>query len=278
MVRQDPLWVRRLLIGLGVLFVFFMLVLPLVTVITTSLSSGVAFYAKAITTQYVRQALWLTVVMMLAAVMVSSVFGLCAAYAIGKFDFRGKRILMTLIDIPFSVSPVIAGLAFILVFGRIGWGYDFIMQINDWSGTDWRVVFALPGVLLATVFVTLPFVFREVMAVMHVQGRDEEEAAVLMGADGWTVFRRITFPRIKWAFWYGVILCAARALGEFGAVSALSKARGSTFTLPLEIDALYMSGSADGVVAAFAASSVLVILAVLLLILRAYTERKAKHR
>lgn len=278
MVRQDPLWVRRLLIGLGVLFVFFMLVLPLVTVITTSLSSGVAFYAKAITTQYVRQALWLTVVMMLAAVMVSSVFGLCAAYAIGKFDFRGKRILMTLIDIPFSVSPVIAGLAFILVFGRIGWGYDFIMQINDWLGTDWRVVFALPGVLLATVFVTLPFVFREVMAVMHVQGRDEEEAAVLMGADGWTVFRRITFPRIKWAFWYGVILCAARALGEFGAVSALSKARGSTFTLPLEIDALYMSGSADGVVAAFAASSVLVILAVLLLILRAYTERKAKHR
>lgn len=278
MVRQDPLWVRRLLIGLGVLFVFFMLVLPLVTVITTSLSSGVAFYAKAITTQYVRQALWLTVVMMLAAVMVSSVFGLCAAYAIGKFDFRGKRILMTLIDIPFSVSPVIAGLAFILVFGRIGWGYDFIMQINDWLGTDWRIVFALPGVLLATVFVTLPFVFREVMAVMHVQGRDEEEAAVLMGADGWTVFRRITFPRIKWAFWYGVILCAARALGEFGAVSALSKARGSTFTLPLEIDALYMSGSADGVVAAFAASSVLVILAVLLLILRAYTERKAKHR
>ena len=278
MVRQDPAWVRRLLIGLGVLFVFFMLVLPLVTVITTSLSSGLAFYAKAITTSYVLHALWLTVVMTLAAVLVSSIFGLCAAYAIGKFDFRGKRVLMTLIDIPFSVSPVIAGLAFILVFGRIGWGYDFIMKINDFLGTDWRVVFALPGVLLATVFVTLPFVFREVMAVMHVQGRDEEEAAVLMGADGWTVFRRITFPRIKWAFWYGVILCAARALGEFGAVSALSKARGSTFTLPLEIDALYMSGSADGVVAAFAASSVLVILAVLLLILRAYTVRKAKHR
>ncbi len=278
MVRQDPQWVRWLLISLGVLFVFFMLVLPLVTVITTALSSGVAFYAKAITTQYVLHAVWLTVVMTLAAVIVSSVFGLCAAYAIGKFDFRGKRILMTLIDIPFSVSPVIAGLAFILVFGRIGWGYDFIMAINDWLGTDWRVVFALPGVLLATVFVTLPFVFREVMAVMHVQGCDEEEAAVLMGADGWTVFRRITFPRIKWAFWYGVILCAARALGEFGAISAVSKARGSTFTLPLEIDALYMSGSAEGVVAAFAASSVLVMLAVLLLIFRAYTERKAKHR
>lgn len=278
MVRQDPQWVRWLLISLGVLFVFFMLVLPLVTVITTALSSGVAFYAKAITTQYVLHAVWLTVVMTLAAVIASSVFGLCAAYAIGKFDFRGKRILMTLIDIPFSVSPVIAGLAFILVFGRIGWGYDFIMAINDWLGTDWRVVFALPGVLLATVFVTLPFVFREVMAVMHVQGRDEEEAAVLMGADGWTVFRRITFPRIKWAFWYGVILCAARALGEFGAISAVSKARGSTFTLPLEIDALYMSGSAEGVVAAFAASSVLVMLAVLLLIFRAYTERKAKQR
>lgn len=278
MVRQDPQWVRWLLISLGVLFVAFMLVLPLVTVITTALSSGVAFYAKAITTQYVLHAVWLTVVMTLAAVIVSSVFGLCAAYTIGKFDFRGKRILMTLIDIPFSVSPVIAGLAFILVFGRIGWGYDFIMAINDWLGTDWRVVFALPGVLLATVFVTLPFVFREVMAVMHVQGRDEEEAAVLMGADGWTVFRRITFPRIKWAFWYGVILCAARALGEFGAISAVSKARGSTFTLPLEIDALYMSGSAEGVVAAFAASSVLVMLAVLLLIFRAYTERKAKQR
>lgn len=265
------------LITLGFIFVILMLVFPLVTVIISSLAQGWGFYLKAITTPYVLSALGLTLLAALVAVAVSGFFGLCAAYCIGKFDFKGKQFLMTLIDVPFSISPVIAGLAFIMVFGRIGWGYGILDTINQWLGTNWRVVFALPGVFLATIFVTLPFVFREVIAIMHTRGREEEEAAVLMGASGLTVFWKVTFPQIKWAFLYGVLLCAARALGEFGAVAALSKARGSTFTLPLEIDALYMSGSATGVTAAFAASSLLVLMSVLLLLLRAYVEHRVGH-
>lgn len=275
-MKQSKL-VEYSLITLGFLFVILMLVFPLVTVVVSSLAQGWDFYIKAITTPYVLSALGLTLVAALVAVVVSGLFGLCAAYSIGKFDFKGKQFLMTLIDVPFSISPVIAGLAFIMVFGRIGWGYGILDSLNQWLGTHWRVVFALPGVFLATIFVTLPFVFREVIGVMHTRGREEEEAAVLMGASGMTVFWKITFPQIKWGFLYGVLLCAARALGEFGAVAALSKARGSTFTLPLEIDALYMSGSATGVTAAFAASSVLVILSILLLVLRAYVEHRVGH-
>lgn len=275
-MKQSKL-VEYSLITLGFLFVILMLVFPLVTVVVSSLAQGWDFYIKAITTPYVLSALGLTLVAALVAVVVSGLFGLCAAYSIGKFDFKGKQFSMTLIDVPFSISPVIAGLAFIMVFGRIGWGYGILDSLNQWLGTNWRVVFALPGVFLATIFVTLPFVFREVIGVMHTRGREEEEAAVLMGASGMTVFWKITFPQIKWGFLYGVLLCAARALGEFGAVAALSKARGSTFTLPLEIDALYMSGSATGVTAAFAASSVLVILSILLLVLRAYVEHRVGH-
>lgn len=276
-MKQSKL-VEYSLISLGFLFVILMLVFPLVTVVASSLAQGWDFYIKAITTPYVVSALGLTLVAALVAVLVSGLFGLCAAYSIGKFDFKGKQVLMTLIDVPFSISPVIAGLAFIMVFGRIGWGYGILDSINQWLGTNWRVVFALPGVFLATIFVTLPFVFREVIGVMHTRGREEEEAAVLMGASGMTVFWKITFPQIKWGFLYGVLLCAARALGEFGAVAAVSKVRGSTFTLPLEIDALYMSGSATGVTAAFAASSILVILSILLLILRAYVEHRVGHK
>lgn len=265
------------LITIGALFVILMLVMPLVTVLISSFQQGMAFFVKAITTKYVISALGLTLGAALVAVIVSSIFGLCAAYGIGKFDFKGKQVLMTLIDVPFSVSPVIAGLAFIMVFGRIGWGYEIIDTLNQWLGTNWRVVFAIPGVLLATIFVTLPFVFREVIAVMHTHGREEEEAAVLMGASGFTVFWKVTFPQIKWGFLYGVLLCSARALGEFGAVSALSKARGSTFTLPLEIDALYLSATSDSITAAFAASSLLVFLSVCLLLLRAYVEHRMGH-
>lgn len=147
--------------------------------------------------------------------------------------------MTTLVDIPFSISPVIAGLAFIMTFGRMGWATDYIEVLGDWLGTDIQIVFALPGVVLATIFITFPFVFREILPVLHTSGRDEEEAAALMGASGWTIFFKITLPQIKWALLYGIILCTARALGEFGAVSALSKTRGETFTLPLEIDALY---------------------------------------
>ena len=197
---KQSKWVKNTLITLGFIFVILMLVFPLVTVIISSLAQGWGFYLKAITTPYVLSALGLTLLAALVAVAVSGFFGLCAAYCIGKFDFKGKQFLMTLIDVPFSISPVIAGLAFIMVFGRIGWGYGILDTINQWLGTNWRVVFALPGVFLATIFVTLPFVFREVIAIMHTRGREEEEAAVLMGASGLTVFWKVTFPQIKWAF------------------------------------------------------------------------------
>ena len=182
------------------------------------------------------------------------------------------------LDIPFSISPVIAGLAFIMTFGRLGWASGIIDSINTAFGTNIKIVFAIPGVVLATIFVTFPFVSREIIPVLNTVGKDEEEAAALMGAGGLYIFRKITFPHIKWALVYGIILCTARALGEFGAVHALSKTRGETFTLPLEIDALYMSGSADSITAAFAASSLLVVIAVIVLILRNVLEYRAKNK
>ena len=172
------------------------------------------------------------------------------------------------------IATVIAGLAFIMTFGRMGWIGQWIEVLNDYLGTDIQIVFAVPGVILATIFVTFPFVFREIIPVLHTQGRDEEEAAALMGAKGKTIFFRITLPQIKWALLYGIVLCTARALGEFGAVSAMSKLRGETFTLPLEIDALYQSGSTDAITAAFAVSSLLVLLAVGVLLLRGFFEAK----
>ena len=205
-------------------------------------------------------------------VIVNTIFGVIAAWLLTKFTFRGQHVLSTLIDIPFSISPVIAGLAFIMTFGSLGWASGIIDSINNALGTNIRIVFAIPGVVLATIFVTLQFVSREIVPVLNSVGRDEEEAAALMGAKGFTIFRRVTFPHIKWALLYGVILCTARALGEFGAVSALSKTRGKTFTLPLEIDALYMSGSADSITAAFAASSLLVVIALIVLVLRNILE------
>lgn len=266
------------LITIGVLFIVVMLILPLISVIYNSLAEGWAFYFEALSTKYVISALKITLLATVIAVIVNTFFGIMAAWAITKFSFRGKHILTTLIDIPFSISPVIAGLAFIMTFGRMGWASDYIDAISLALGTDIQIVFAIPGVILATIFVTFPFVFREVIPVLTSQGKDEEEAAALMGASGLKIFFKITLPQIKWALLYGIILCTARALGEFGAVSALSKTRGETFTLPLEIDALYMSGTANSITAAFAVSSLLVLIAIVVLLLRNFVEYKANKR
>jgi sulfate transport system permease protein len=267
--------IKWVLISVSVLFMAIMLVLPLVSVIVNSLSLGIPFYFKSLQTEFALSALKVTLLAAFIAVFVNTFFGIVAAWLITKFSFKGKQVLAALIDIPFSISPVIAGLAFLMTFGRLGWANSYINQINQFLGLDIKIVFALPGVVLATIFVTFPFVSREIIPVLHAQGTDEEEAAALMGASGFYIFRKITFPHIKWALLYGVILCTARALGEFGAVNALSKARGKTFTLPLEIDALYLAGSSDSITAAFAVSSILVIMAVIVIVARNILEYQA---
>lgn len=259
---------KIILITISALFMIVMLVLPLFSVITNSLSEGFKFYVSSISTEYVRSALFVTILATLVAVSINTFFGIMAAFLLTKFSFKGKQVLATLIDIPFSISPVIVGLAFLMTFGRLGWTYPAIRAINTFFGTNIRIAFAIPGVILATIFVTFPFVSREIILILNSQGKDEEEAAALMGASGFTIFRKITLPQMKWGLIYGIILCSARALGEFGAVNALSKTRGETFTLPLEIDALYMSGTTSSITAAFAVSSVLVLIAVVVLILR----------
>ena len=259
---------KIILITISVLFMIVMLVLPLFSVITNSLSEGFKFYVSSISTEYVRSALFVTILATLVAVTINTFFGIMAAFLLTKFSFKGKQVLATLIDIPFSISPVIVGLAFLMTFGRLGWTYPAIRAINTFFGTNIRIAFAIPGGILATIFVTFPFVSREIIPILNSQGKDEEEAAALMGASGFTIFRKITLPQMKWGLIYGIILCSARALGEFGAVNALSKTRGETFTLPLEIDALYMSGTTSSITAAFAVSSVLVLIAVVVLILR----------
>ena len=269
---------KYVLITISVLFILLMLVLPLVSVIVNSLKEGLAFYFKALSTQYVLSALGVTLLATVIAVLVNTFFGVVASYLLTKFNFKGKNVLSTLIDIPFSISPVIAGLSFIMTFGRSGWAKPIVDSINSALGTDIQIVFAIPGVILATIFVTFPFVSREIVPVLNTVGKDEEAAAALMGAGGFKIFRKITFPHIKWALVYGIILCTARALGEFGAVHALSKTRGGTFTLPLEIDALYMQGSADSITSAFAASSLLVLIAIAVLILRNIFEARAKNK
>lgn len=268
---------KYILLSMSILFVTVMLILPLFSVLYNALQQGIVFYQHALTTPYVFSALRLTLLATIIAVTMNTFFGLLAAWTIAKYDFSGKHILTTLIDIPFSVSPVIAGLAFIMTFGRMGWANEYIESFNTFFGTDIQIVFAVPGVVLATIFVTFPFVFREIFPILTTNGKEEEEAAALMGASGFSIFRNITFPQIKWALLYGIILCTARALGEFGAVAALSKTRGQTFTLPLEIDALYQSGSANSITAAFAVSSLLMFMALGVLILRAIIEYKANH-
>ena len=267
---------KYILIAISVLFIGIMLVLPLRSIIVNSLGEGIKFYLQSISTEYVKSALLVTLLATVIAVAVNTFFGVAAAWLLTKFSFRGKQILATLIDIPFSISPVIVGLAFLMTFGRLGWTYPGIRAINQLLGTNIRITFALPGVVLATIFVTFPYVSREIIPILNAEGKDEEEAAALMGAGGWTIFRRITLPQMKWGLIYGIILCTARALGEFGAVNALSKTRGETFTLPLEIDALYMSGTDTSITAAFAVSSILVLIAVVVLILRNIFEYRNK--
>lgn len=268
---------KYVMITLSVLFVSVMLVLPLVSIVTSSLKEGLGFYIESVTKSYVLSALKVTLIATVIAVAINTFFGICAAWLLTKFSFKGKQVLATLIDIPFSISPVIVGLAFLMTFGRLGWFYPVIRWFNSAFGTNVRIAFAIPGVVLATIFVTFPFVSREIIPVLNAQGKDEEEAAALMGAGGLKIFFKITFPQIKWALIYGIILCTSRALGEFGAVNALSKTRGETFTLPLEIDALYMSGTQSSITAAFAASSILVVIAVVVLALRNIFEYRAKH-
>lgn len=265
------------MIMVSTMFVLIMLVLPLMSVIINSLSKGIGFYMDVLLTHNVISALKVTIFVTVITILVNSAFGLVASWALTRFSFRGKHVLSALIDIPFSVSPVVAGLAFIMVFGRMGWAAPVIDWINTVAGWDIKIVFAVPGVVLATIFVSFSFVLRELVPVLNSVGTDEEEAAALMGAKGFTIFRKITFPHIKWAFLYGIILCTARALGEFGAVNALSRTRGKTFTLPLEIDALYLSGSVDSIVAAYAVSSILVILAVIMLVVRSILEYRTKR-
>lgn len=261
-------YIRYILISISILFAFTMLVMPLIVVIIYALKKGFNDYINVILDEYTIKALKLTILATVSALLTNTVFGLFAAWCITKFKFKGKHILTTLIDIPFAMSPVIAGLIFTLTFGRMGWMHPFLDQYNI------KVVFAVPGIILATIFVTFPFVSREIIPVLNSQGTDEEEAAALMGAGGFTIFRKITFPHIKWAFLYGVILCSARAMGEFGAVSVISgHLRGKTNTLPLHVEILYNEFKLSE---AFAVSSLLVIMAVIILILKNIVEHKAK--
>ncbi len=269
--------VKWILIGISVAFFFLMLVLPLFEVLYRALADGLESYGAALTAKNTLSALKVTLIATVIAVAVNTIFGVVASWLVTKFDFRGKNVLSTLIDIPFSISPVIAGLAYIMTFGRTGWAKPLIDGINDALGTDISFVFSVPAVVLATIFVTFPFISREVIPILYAEGRDEEEAAAMMGASGFTIFRKITFPHIRWGLIYGIILCAARAFGEFGAVYAVSKARGKTFTLPLEIDALYMAGSADSITQAFAVSSLLVGMALVMLILKNIVEYRGKR-
>ncbi|MDQ6627099.1 MAG: sulfate ABC transporter permease subunit CysW [Pseudomonadota bacterium] len=262
----EPAWVRRLLIGIAMAFLTLFLFVPLGAVFVEALKKGVDVYWAAITDPDALSAIELTLIAAAIAVPLNLVFGIAAAWAIAKFDFRGKDVVLTLIDLPFSISPVIAGLVFVLVFGLQGW---FGESLRD---HDLKIIFALPGIVLATVFITFPFVARELIPLMQAQGTEQEEAARVLGAGGWQIFRRITLPNVKWALLYGVILCNARAMGEFGAVSVVSgHIRGRTNTMPLHIEILYNEYQ---FAAAFAVASLLAGLALLTLVLKYLIERR----
>ena len=264
----EPAWVRRTLIAVALLFLALFLFVPLATVFFEALKKGWDVYLAALVEDDARSAIWLTLIAAAISVPLNLVFGVAAAWCIAKFEFRGKSLLLTLIDLPFSVSPVIAGLIFVLVFGLQGW---FGEALRD---HDLKVIFAVPGIVLATVFITFPFVARELIPLMQAQGREQEEAAVVLGASGWQVFRRVTLPNIKWALLYGVILCNARAMGEFGAVSVVSgHIRGQTNTMPLHIEILYNEYQ---FAAAFAVASLLAGLALVTLGLKYLVEQRVK--
>lgn len=256
--------VRGFLIAVGVLFLVFFLLMPLAVVFGEALSQGWFAYASAIFEPDALAALQLTVLTAAVAVPLNVVFGLVASWAIAKFDFHGRSLLITLIDLPFSVSPVISGLIYVLVFGMQGW-------LGPWlEEHEIKIIFAVPGIVLATVFVTFPFVARELIPLMEQQGTEEEEAAIVLGASGWRTFWSVTLPNIKWGVLYGVLLCNARAMGEFGAVSVVSgHIRGLTNTLPLHVEILYNEYQ---FMAAFATASLLACLALVTLVVKSFLE------
>jgi sulfate transport system permease protein len=260
----DP--VRAALLGVVVLFLVLFLVAPLCVVFGEALARGFGSYLAALTDPAARSAIWLTLITAAVVIPLNLVFGIAAAWCIAKFSFPGKTLLTSLIDLPFAISPVIAGLVFVLVFGRNGW-------LGSWlTDRGWHVIFAWPGIVLATTFVTLPFIARELIPYMQEQGRDEEEAARLMGANGWQILFRVTLPRAKLALLYGIVLCNARAMGEFGAVSVVSgHVRGQTNTLPLHVEVLYNEYDFS---AAFAVASLLTLLALVTLVLKTWLERQ----
>ncbi len=264
---REPRWIKWSVLGLSLSFFGIFILLPLIAVFVEALRHGLSPYLQAIIHPDALAALKLTLLVAVIAVPLNLVFGVAAAWLIAKFDFRGKQLLTTLIDLPFSVSPVIVGLMYVLIFGANGW---FGQWLNEHG---FKVIFALPGIVLASIFVTFPFVARELIPLMQAQGREEEEAAVVLGANGWQVFWHVTLPNIKWGVIYGVVLANARAMGEFGAVSVVSgKLRGMTTTLPLQVEILY---NEYNFAAAFAVASLLALLALVTLIIKSWVEHRA---
>ncbi|WP_394754932.1 sulfate ABC transporter permease subunit CysW [Rhodoferax sp.] len=260
----EPPWVRWSLIGLALGFVFLFLLLPLAAVFTEALRKGLPAALEALQEPDAWSAIRLTLITAAVAVPLNLVFGVAAAWAVAKYEFKGKAFLTTLIDLPFSVSPVVAGLIYVLMFGAQGWIGPWLAEHNI------KILFAVPGIILATIFVTFPFIARELIPLMQAQGTEEEQAAIVLGATGWQTFWHVTLPNIKWGLVYGVILCNARAMGEFGAVSVVSgHIRGQTNTLPLHVEILYNEYQS---VAAFAVASLLALLAVLTLLIKSVVE------
>jgi len=260
----EPGWVRITLIAVALIFLTLFLFIPLAAVFTEALKKGWEVYVEAVIDADALSAIKLTLIAAAISVPLNLVFGVAAAWAIAKFEFRGKSILLTLIDLPFSISPVIAGLMYVLVFGASGWFGPWLAE------HDIKILFAVPGIVLATVFITFPFVARELIPLMQQQGTEEEEAALVMGASGWSTFWRVTMPNIKWGLLYGVILCNARAMGEFGAVSVVSgHIRGETNTMPLHVEILY---NEYNFTAAFAVASLLALLALVTLAIKSFIE------
>lgn len=268
-IRKNSGSLKWILIGISTLFLIVMLILPLTYVLVTAFGEGIKVFVASVTDYYALKAIGLTLEVTLIAVVVNTIFGIAASWCIKRFQFHGKKILSTLIDLPLTISPVIAGLIYILTFGRQSILYEYLRSAGI------KMIFAVPGIVVATVFVTFPFISREIIPVLSTLGTDEEEAAALMGANGFTIFRKITFPHIKWALLYGIVLCTARAMGEFGAVSVLSgHLQGKTNTMPLYIELLYQGYDFTG---AFAVSAILVCMAVVILVLRSVLEHKGKE-
>lgn len=260
----EATWVRYTLIGISLVFLFLFLVLPLAAVFAEALRKGFDAYWEALKEPDAWSAIRLTLITALIAVPLNLVFGISAAWCIAKYEFKGKSVLTTLVDLPFSVSPVVAGLVYVLMFGAQGWFGPWLQE------HDVKVIFAVPGIVLATIFVTFPFIARELIPLMQAQGNEEEQAAIVLGATGWQTFWYVTLPNIKWGLIYGVILCNARAMGEFGAVSVVSgHIRGQTNTMPLHVEILYNEYQS---VAAFAVASLLALLALVTLVIKSVAE------